>query len=112
MNAQLDHYDQHKGKKLLVKYEDLKKDGPEWRKLIEFIFGSYADSWSEEAFRYAKQQTTFTKMQEKNKADAPDELKFYRKGGSNYISELPKKQQDILLNWPGYKVLNKRINEN
>ena len=41
-----------------------------------------------------------------------NELKFYRKGGSNYISELPKKQQDILLNWPGYKVLNKRINEN
>ena len=51
-------------------------------------------------------------MQQKNNADVPNELKFYRKGGSNYISDLPKDQQDVLLNWPGLENLNKRINEN
>ena len=111
MNAQLDHYDQHKGKKLLVRYEDLKKEDNEWRKMIEQIFGSYADAWNKDAFEYAKAQTTFDKMQEKNKADIPDHLKFYRRGGSNYIDELPKQQQDVLLNWPGYKDINRRINE-
>ena len=108
MNAQLDHYEQNKNKKMFVKYEDLKNQDAVWQKLIEFIFGKY-DS---EAFAYAKQETTFKKMQEKNKADAPSELKFYRRGESNYISELPKEQQDLLLNWPGYKDLNRRINEN
>jgi len=76
--------------------------------MLEFIFGSC----DQEAYAYAKEQTTFAKMQEKNKADTPDELKFYRRGGSNYISELPKAQQDVLLNWPGYNDLNRRINEN
>ena len=112
MNAQLDHYQTHQGKKMIVKYEDLKKDDDAWRKMIELIFGSYADAWDKEAFEYAKSQTTFSKMQEKNKADVPDHLKFYRRGGSNYINELPKSQQDVLLNWPGYKDLNRRINEN
>jgi hypothetical protein len=112
MNAQLDHYQKHAGKKLIVHYENLKAQDGDWRKMIEFIFGSSPDSWDEEAFFYAKEQTTFTKMQEKNKADIPAELKFYRRGESNYIRELPKEQQDILLNWPGYKDLNRRINEN
>jgi len=111
MNAQIDHYHQHQGKKLFLRYEDLKKDDLPWQRLIEFIFGTYADSWDKEAFLYAKEQTTFSKMQEKNKADTPDELKFYRRGGSNYIHELSKDQQDILLNWTGYKDLNRRINE-
>lgn len=108
MNAQLDHHEQHKGRKMLVRYEDLKTQDTEWRKIIEFIFGSCED----QAFKFAKEQTTFSKMQEKNKSDISDELKFYRRGGSNYISELPNEQQDILLNWPGYKDLNRRINEN
>ena len=112
MNAQLNHYQKHAGKKLIVHYENLKAQDTDWRKMIEFIFGSSPDSWDEEAFFYAKEQTTFTKMQEKNKADIPAELKFYRRGESNYIRELPKEQQDILLNWPGYKDLNSRINEN
>jgi hypothetical protein len=38
-------------------------------------------------------------------------LKFYRRGGSNYINELAEGQQQILLNWPGLQDLNKRINE-
>jgi hypothetical protein len=80
--------------------------------MIELIFGSYAYTWDREAFEYAKSQTTFEKMQEKNNKDAANELKFYRKGGSNYINELPQNQQDVLLNWPGYKDLNRRINEN
>ena len=79
---------------------------------FELIFGTYADGWDREAFEYAKSQTTFQKMQEKNKTDVPSELKFYRRGSSNYINELPKEQQDVLLNWPGYKDLNRRINEN
>ena len=108
MNTQLDHYEQHQNKKLKVRYEDLKKQDSEWKKIIKFIFGS----WEEQAFKFAKEQTTFSKMQEKNKSDTPDELKFYRRGGSNYISELSNEQQEILLNWPGYKDLNRRINEN
>ena len=108
MNTQLDHYQQHQGRKLKVRYEDLKKQDSYWKILIEFVFGSYDD----EAYKYARAQTTFAKMQEKNKADVPDNLKFYRKGGSNYINELPKDQQDILSNWPGLKDLNSRIHEN
>jgi hypothetical protein len=108
MNKQLDHFEQHQGRKLLVRYEDLKKQDSEWRKLISFTFKAF----ELESFTYAKEQTTFEKMQQKNNADAPSELKFYRKGGSNYISDLPKDQQDILLNWPGYNDLNNRINEN
>lgn len=108
MNAQLDHYDRHKGKKMIVKYEQMKKDDVIWQRIIEFIFGTHND----EAYRYAKQQTTFVKMQQKNKPDMPSELKFYRRGGSNYINELPEDQQHILLNWPGLQDLNKRINEN
>jgi len=50
-------------------------------------------------------------MQEKNNKDVPDNLKFYRKGRSNYIKELSAEQQDTLLNWPGYKDLNRRIYE-
>ena len=64
-----------------------------------------------DAFQYAKEQTTFTKMQQKNSKDVPDEIKFYRKGGSNYINELSKNEQNILQNWPGLKELNIRINE-
>jgi hypothetical protein len=108
MNTQLDHYQQHANNKILVRYENLKKQDREWQKVIEFIFGSFDNP----SYDYAKAQTTFTKMQEKNKKDVPDNLKFYRRGGSNYINELPKDQQDILLNWPGYKDLNKRIHEN
>tara|TARA_R110000822_G_scaffold28159_4_gene83826 strand:+ start:359 stop:1054 length:696 start_codon:yes stop_codon:yes gene_type:complete len=108
MNKQLDHFEQHQGRKLLVRYEDLKKQDSEWRKLISFTFKAF----KLESFTYAKEQTTFEKMQQKNNADAPSELKFYRKGGSNYIFDLPKDQQDILLNWAGLKDLNKRINEN
>ena len=108
MNAQLDHCKKHKGKKIIVRYEQMKKDDTIWRKMIEFIFGSY----NENAYQYAKLQTTFDKMQQKNKQDIPNELKFYRRGGSNYINELPDEQQQILLNWPGLQDLNKRINEN
>jgi len=108
MNAQLDHHVQHRGKKIIVRYEDLKKGTTQWQKMLEFIFGSYDN----EAFEYAKSQTTFAKMQEKNKQDVPNELKFYRRGGSNYINELPKEQQDILQQWPGLQDLNRRINEN
>jgi len=107
MNAQLDHYEQHQNKKLKVRYEDLKKQDSEWQKLIEFIFGHY----DYQAYEHAKSQTTFSKMQEKNNKDLPDNLKFYRKGGSNYIKDLSAEQQDILLNWPGYKDLNRRIHE-
>ena len=108
MNKQLDHFEQHQGRKLLVRYEDLKKQDSEWEKLIFFTFKAF----ELDSFTYAKEQTTFEKMQQKNNADAPSELKFYRKGGSNYIFDLPKDQQDILLNWPGYNDLNNRINEN
>lgn len=108
MNAQIDHFEQHAGNKLFVRYEDLKKQDFVWQRLIEFIFGEF----DQDAFTHAKQQTTFTKMQQKNNADAPNELKFYRRGGSNYINELPDEQQKILLDWPGYNDLNKRINEN
>jgi hypothetical protein len=108
MNKQLDHFEQHQGRKLLVRYEDLKKQDSEWEKLISFTFKAF----ELESFTYAKEQTTFEKMQQKNNADAPSELKFYRKGGSNYIFDLPKDQQGILLNWDGLKDLNKRINEN
>ena len=51
------------------------------------------------------------KMQQKNNKQVPDELKFYR-WRIKLINELPKWQQDILLNWPGLQDLNKRINEN
>jgi len=51
-------------------------------------------------------------MQQKNSKDVPDEIKFYRKGGSNYINELPEKEQKLLKNWPGLTELNRRINEN
>lgn len=108
MNTQLDHMEQHSGKKIAVRYEDLKTNDTVWVKLIEFIFGACNKS----SFEYAKAQTTFSKMQEKNKPDLPDNLKFYRKGGSNYIKELPEDQQKTLLEWPGYKDLNRRINEN
>ena len=107
MNTQLDHYDQHQSRKLKVRYEDLKKKDSEWERLIDFVFGS-CDS---EAYEYAKSHTTFSKMQEKNKKDIPENLKFYRKGGSNYIKELSAEQRYTLLNWPGYKDLNKRIHE-
>jgi hypothetical protein len=108
MNLQLDHCEKHTRNKIKLRYEDLKKSDREWKKLIEFIFGDY----NEEAYQHAKQETTFAKMQQKNKPDLPSELKFYRRGGSNYINELPEEQQQILLNWPGLQDLNKRINEN
>jgi len=108
MNMQLDHMSQHKGRKLFVRYEELKKDDGAWKDLITFVFKGF----NNDSYTHAKEQTTFAKMQQKNKPDAPDELKFYRRGGSNYISDLPKDQQDVLLNWPGLQDLNKRINEN
>lgn len=108
MNLQLDHMEQHQGRKLFVRYEQLKKEDSAWKDLITFVFKDYEN----DSYTYAKEQTTFEKMQLKNKSDAPDELKFYRRGGSNYISDLPQTQQDILLNWPGLQDLNKRINEN
>jgi len=108
MNLQLDHMEQHQGRKLFVRYEELKKEDSAWRDLITFVFKDYEN----DSYTYAKDQTTFEKMQQKNKSDAPDELKFYRRGGSNYITDLPQTQQDILLNWPGLQDLNKRINEN
>ena len=86
----------------------MKKDNAIWKQLIEFIFKEF----DADAFQYAKEQTTFTKMQQKNSKDVPDEIKFYRKGGSNYINELSKNEQNILQNWPGLKELNIRINEN
>ena len=105
---QLDHMELHQGKKLFVKYEALKKEDAIWQKLINFIF----KDCNEDSLQYAKAQTTWEKMQQKNNKQTPDELKFYRRGGSNYITELPESQQDILLNWPGLQDLNKRINEN
>lgn len=108
MNLQLDHMEQHQGRKLLVRYEQLKKEDSAWRDLITFVFKDFEN----DSYTHAKGQTTFAKMQQKNKSDAPDELKFYRRGGSNYITDLPQTQQDVLLNWPGLHDLNKRINEN
>jgi len=108
MNMQLDHMSQHQGRKLFVRYEELKKDDGAWKDLITFVFKGF----NNDSYTHAKEQTTFAKMQQKNKSDAPDELKFYRRGGSNYITDLPQTQQDILLNWPGLQDLNKRINEN
>jgi len=108
MNLQLDHYQQHNGKKISIKYEELKKQDTEWIKLIEFIFGSSDES----CFVHAKAQTTFSKMQTKNKTDVPNELKFYRRGESDYFLELPITQQIHLKNWPGYLKLVRRINEN
>jgi len=108
MNLQLDHMEQHQGRKLLVRYEQLKKEDSAWRDLITFVFKDFEN----DSYTHAKDQTTFAKMQQKNKSDAPDELKFYRRGGSNYITDLPQTQQDVLLNWPGLHDLNKRINEN
>jgi hypothetical protein len=107
MNTQLDHYEQNQNKKFKVRYEDLKKQDREWQKLLEFVFGNY----DHHAYEYAKSQTTFSKMQEKNKKDVPDNFKFYRRGGSNYIKELSVEQQETLSNWPGYKDLNRRIHE-
>lgn len=108
MNLQLDHMALHQGRKLFIKYEDLKKEDSAWERLITFVF----KDCDKDSFAYAKEQTTWEKMKEKNNKEAPDELKFYRRGGSNYITDLPKEQQDILLNWPGLQNLNKRINEN
>jgi hypothetical protein len=108
MNLQLDHYALHQGKKLFVRYEDLKKQDNKWQELIKFVFKNF----NNDSYTYAKEQTTWEKMKEKNNKEAPDELKFYRRGGSNYIADLPKEQQDVLLNWPGLQDLNKRINEN
>ena len=108
MNRQLDHMEQHQGRKLFVRYEELKKEDSVWKDLITFVFKDF----EQDSYTHAKEQTTFAKMQQKNKSDAPDELKFYRRGGSNYITDLPQTQQDILLNWPGLQDLNKRINEN
>lgn len=108
MNRQLDHMEQHQGRKLFVRYEELKKEDSVWKDLITFVFKDF----EQDSYTHAKEQTTFEKMQLKNKSDAPDELKFYRRGGSNYITDLPQTQQDILLNWPGLQDLNKRINEN
>lgn len=108
MNLQLDHMEQHQGRKLFVRYEQLKKEDSAWKDLITFVFKDYEN----DSYTYAKEQTTFEKMQLKNKSNAPDELKFYRRGGSNYITDLSQTQQDILLNWPGLQNLNKRINEN
>ncbi len=101
MNLQLDHHDKHKKKKLIIKYETLKQGDKEWKKIINFIFGEF----NEEAFEYAKEQTTWNKLQPTNPA-------FFRKGRSNYITELQKDQQKILLNWPGLAELNKRIKNN
>ena len=101
MNLQLDHHDKHKKKKLIVKYETFKQGDKEWKKIINFIFGKF----NEEAFEYAKEQTTWNKLQPTNPA-------FFRKGRSNYITELQKDQQKILLNWPGLAELNKRIKNN
>jgi len=108
MNKMLDHYEKNTNKKIQITYEQMKKDNAIWKQLIEFIFKEF----DADAFQYAKEQTTFTKMQQKNSKDVPDEIKFYRKGGSNYINELSKNEQNILQNWPGLKELNIRINEN
>ena len=104
----LDHYEANTGKKMHITYEKMKNDDAIWKQLIEFIFGEF----DAEAFHYAKEKTTFAKMQQKNSKDVPDEIKFYRKGGSNYINELPEKEQKLLKNWPGLTELNRRINEN
>ena len=108
MNLQLDHHNKHKKKKLIIKYETLKQGNKEWKKIINFIFGKF----NEEAFEYAKEQTTWNKLQQENNINVPEKLTFFRKGGSNYITELPKDQQKILLNWPGLAKLNERIKKN
>ena len=38
MNLQLDHMALHQGKKLFIKYEDLKKEDSAWEKLLMFVF--------------------------------------------------------------------------
>ena len=107
MNKMLDHNEKNNNKKLVITYEQMKANDKIWIKIIEFIFGEF----NETAFNYAKEQTIFSKMQQKNSKDVPNEIKFYRKGGSNYINELSKNEQNILQNWPGLKELNIRINE-
>ena len=101
----LDHYEANPDKKMHITYEKMRNDDAIWKQLIEFIFEQY----DADAFQYAKEKTTFAKMQQKNSKDVPDEIKFQRKGGSEYINELPEKEQNILKNWPGLKELNMRI---
>lgn len=106
-NMQVDHYEQNKNEKILIKYEMLKTNEEEWQRLIKFLFNNFDD----EAFQYAKKQTEFKKLQKENKSDRPPELAFFRKGQSNYADELPEEQKEILMNWPGYKELKQKIGQ-
>jgi hypothetical protein len=105
MNEMLDHYYQHTGPKLVIKYEEMKESDSTWKELIQFICGNFDES----AYQYAKGLTAFSKMQEKNDASKPAELRFYRKGGSNYINELSEEHQQHLKNWDGLKELEDKI---
>lgn len=105
MNMQVEHYKQNANNKLVINYEDMKNSKDEWSKLITFIFGKFDDT----IFQYADEQTKFSKMQEKNDKSKPADIRFYRKGGSNYINELPKSQQHILKSWPGLEQIKDSI---
>lgn len=105
MNEMIDHYNGYAGQKIVIAYEDMKKDDVVWQKLIQFI----CDNFDSDSYKYAKDLTKFSKMQEKNDTSTPTNLRFYRKGGSNYINELPQEQQDMLNNWPGLKELEDKI---
>lgn len=107
MNMQLNHYKENQNKKIIINYEKMKDSKEEWQRLITFIFGNF----DENIFDYADQQTKFSKMQEKNNKNQPEKIRFYRRGGSNYIEELPLEQQQILKNWPGLDQIKKHIKD-
>ena len=105
MNEMIEHYNVYAGSKFIITYEDMKKNNDSWKKLIKFI----CDNFDTVCYNYANELTNFSKMQEKNDSSKPSNIRFYRKGGSNYINELPQEQQDILNNWPGLKELEDKI---
>jgi len=105
MNEMILHFNNHRSPKLAITYEAMKNDENTWKKLIEFT----CKNFDQKAYEYAKSLTSFQKMQKKNDSSKPKNLHFYRKGGSNYISELPTYQQELLNNWPGLKELTVKI---
>ena len=105
MNMQVEHYKQNTNNKLVINYENMKNKDTEWEKLITFIFGDF----DKNIFLYATEQTKFSKMQEKNDKNKPANIRFYRRGGSNYINELPISQQEILKSWPGLNQIKNNI---
>lgn len=105
MNNMIQHYHDHKGEKFVIKYEEMKNKPQVWIDLLEFLMGDI----DHKALKYAKEMTNWNKMQEKNDSSKPKEIRFFRRGESNYIDEANQDQQKILLNWPGLGNLIERI---